>query len=47
MGKFACFGSDLAGRNVWKCKRFDIEKLSADSMMREAYLNLVQGRGWK
>lgn len=45
--RLVCFGSDLVGGNVWKCRRFDAEKLPADSMMRETYLELVKGLGWK
>jgi len=44
-GKLACFGFKAVGDGVevWKCRRFDVKKLKADSLMREAYLSLVDG----
>ena len=43
VGKLLCFGSNLADGKVWKCRRFEVGKLKADSVMREAYLSLVGG----
>jgi len=45
LGKLVCFGGKLVGGvvEVWKCRRFDVEKLKVGSAMREAYLGLVGG----
>ena len=44
LGKLACFGYKLVGDGeVWTCRRFCLEKLKADSVMREAYLSLFKG----
>jgi hypothetical protein len=43
VGKLLCFGGKLVGSSVevWKCRRFDVGKLKAGSVMRDAYLGLV------
>jgi hypothetical protein len=45
VGKLVCFGHKVVGDGVevWKCRRFDVKKLKADSVTREAYLSLVDG----
>jgi hypothetical protein len=45
IGKLACFGTrSFGGRvQVWKCVRFHVERLEANSMMRLSYLDLVKG----
>jgi hypothetical protein len=46
-GKLSCFCTDSVGGSLWTCPRFVLEKLPADSVMRETYLDLLKGRGWK
>jgi hypothetical protein len=44
-GKYACFGYEESDGQVkvWKCPRFHVEQLGADSVMRQAYRDLVKG----
>jgi hypothetical protein len=42
-GKLICFHGMVDGHTVWKCPRFQVDKLNADSAMRQAYLSLVAG----
>lgn len=44
-GKLACFGTNLDSSEVWTCRRFDVEKLSPDGIMRQEYLSALNG-GW-
>jgi len=43
-GKLACFGGELVGgRTVaWTCGRFVLDRLGANSAMRNAYLDLLE-----
>jgi hypothetical protein len=48
-GKLVCFGCKVVGGDVgvWKCRRFDVEKLKVGSVMRESYLSLVKRKVFK
>jgi hypothetical protein len=42
-GKLACFACSLDGSGPWKCKRFNVDKLKPDSVMRLEYEAMLRG----